>query len=137
VTLTVIVHAPDAGIVPAVTLNVPPPAVAVVATPEQVPPTTSGVVFTNPTGYVSVKFAPVSAVAFGFVKVNVSVVLAPWMICVAPKPFVIVGRPSTSVASLALLLDASNSPVLIETEAALVTLVGPEADTSTVSVIVG
>ena len=47
VTFTVIVQVDDAGNVPAVTLNVPPPAAAVVVTPVHEPPTTSGVAFTT------------------------------------------------------------------------------------------
>lgn len=50
VTLTVIVQVEDAGSVPAVTLNVAPPATAVVVTPVHEPPTTSGVAFTTLVG---------------------------------------------------------------------------------------
>jgi len=46
----VIVQLAVAGMFPAVTLNVLPPATAVVVTPVQVPPTASGVAFTSPAG---------------------------------------------------------------------------------------
>lgn len=47
VTFTVMVQVADAGNDPAVTLNVPPPAAALVVTPVHEPPTTSGVAFTT------------------------------------------------------------------------------------------
>lgn len=67
-----IVQLAEAGTVPAVTLNEFPPAVAEVVTPEQVPPTASGVALSRPAGYASVKLTPVSAIEEAFVIVSVN-----------------------------------------------------------------
>ena len=68
---------PAVGTFPAVTLNVPPPAAAVVVTPVQVPPTVSGVALTRPAGYVSVNCRPVTATPLEFVNENVRSDVAP------------------------------------------------------------
>ncbi len=91
-----IVQLAAAGILPAVTLKVLPPAVAVVATPVQVPPTASGVAFTSPAGYVSVKLMPESACGPLLEIVKVSVEFVPGVTVAGAKAFAMVGCARTA-----------------------------------------
>src|SRR3981081_156628 len=84
-----------AGMLPAVTLNVFPPATAVVTRPVHEPPTVSGVAFTRFAGYVSVKAIPESAEGPGLVTVKVSVLVPLGAIVAGANAFAMVGLPST------------------------------------------
>src|SRR5438105_2481184 len=71
-TLTVTVQFPDAGIVAPASATLAPLLAAVTVPPAQVVAPLALAVFTRLAGYVSVKAAPVTAAAFGFVSVMVS-----------------------------------------------------------------
>ncbi len=71
VTLTVTVHDPVAGTVPPESATLIPLFAAVTVPPAHVVAPLALAVFTRLAGYVSVKAAPVAAVAFGFVSVIV------------------------------------------------------------------
>lgn len=92
VIVAVTVHEPFAGIVPPVIETVEPLAALV---PTQLPPGTDAV---KPLGKVSVKAAPVMAVAVGLVSVIVSAEVPFNGINAAPNAFVILGRATFSVA---------------------------------------
>jgi len=95
VTSTVIVHVVDAGTEPAVTLNVLPPAVAVVVTPVHDPLTTSGVALVTFTGYVSVKLMPVSGMVDGLSIVNTIVLVPPTCMAAGLNDLAMVGLVTT------------------------------------------
>src|SRR5689334_9089814 len=85
---------------PAVTLKVLPPAVAVLVTLVQLPPTVSGEAFTTPAGYVSVNCIPDSGSVPGFEIVKVMVLVPPGWIDEGENALAIVGLPSTKRLSV-------------------------------------
>src|SRR3954471_22168424 len=95
VTATVIVQLAAAGMLPAVTLKVLPPAAAVVVTLVQVPPTASGVAFTTPAGYVSVNCMPDSGNGPALEMVKVIVLVPAGWIVAGANAFASVGFART------------------------------------------
>ena len=107
------VHEPLAGMVPPEIDTVEPLAALV---PTQVPP---GVAAVKPAGKVSVKAAPVMAVAVGLLKVMVSVAVLFSGTVAAPNALVILGRATFRVA----LVAATFAPMLDVTPPAAIVLV--------------
>src|SRR6185503_20688881 len=95
VTLTVTVHEPLAGMVAPESATEVPALAAVTVPPAHVVAPAGVAVFTRPAGYVSVKAAPVIAVAFGLVRVIVSTEAAFGATDAGANALAMVGRAST------------------------------------------
>jgi hypothetical protein len=89
-TFRLMVQEPLAGIVPPVRDTEVEPGAAV-AVPPQLSTSALGVATTNPVGSVSVNAALVRALLFGFVSVNVRLVVVPTVTVDAPNAFANVG----------------------------------------------
>ena len=101
VTLTVIVHEPFAGTVPAASARLVPLFAAVTVPALHVVAPEAELVFTRPAGYVSVNAAPVTAAAFGFVSVTVSTLVPLMPITGGVKDFATVRLESTVSVAVA------------------------------------
>jgi hypothetical protein len=121
VTFTEIVHEPLAATVPPDKLIEPEPATAVVV-PPQVLLAPFGVETTSPAGKVSLNAKPLRLVEFGFVMVNVRLVLAFSGIELAPKALLMVG----GVATVTLADAVFPVPPLFELTAPVVLFFTPE-----------
>ena len=95
VTFTVTVHEPLAGTVPDASATLPPLFAAVTLPAPHVVAPLAAAVLTRFAGYVSVKAAPVTATAFGFVSVIVRVDVPPAAIVAGENAFAIAGCATT------------------------------------------
>ncbi len=111
VTLTVIVQEPLAGTVPALSARLVPLFAAVTAPAPHVVAPDAEAVFTRPAGYVSVKAAPVTAAAFGFVSVTVRTLVPLMPITAGVKDFATVRLERTVSVALA---GAELEPALVD-----------------------
>src|SRR5450432_338228 len=135
VTFTVTVHEPFAGTVPPESARLVP-ALAPVTTPAaQVVAGLGVAVFTRPAGYVSVNAAPVTAVAFGFVSVTVSTLVAFTPMDAGVKDLATVSALLTESVALAATRLAPALPV-VSPPAATVFTWPPVVDAVTLTVTV-
>jgi len=124
VTLTLNVHEPLAASIAPVRLMVLEPAVAAIVPPPQLPVKPLGVATSSPTGSVSEKPTPLSAVElFGLVIVKVKLVVPRIGMLVAPNALLMVGGAATIMVAV---FDVAPAPLSVDVMGPVVLLLTPK-----------